>query len=96
MVEERLGDDSNEEETHFVRKLNRRNDKYKGKLPFKCFNYGIIRHYVEKCPFEENKIFHKKKSHYAKEGDNSSDESGGEEMDVREVLFITQETHNDD
>jgi hypothetical protein len=95
-VEERPGDESDEEEAHFVRKLKRGTDKYKGKLPFKCFNCGRIGHYAKKCPFEENKSFHKKKSLYSKEDNSSSDESDGEERDVREVLFITQETQNDD
>jgi hypothetical protein len=59
-------------------------------------NCGRVEHYDKKCPFEENKIFHKKNSLYSKEDENYSNESDGEESDVREVLFITQETQNYD
>ena len=87
-------DDSDEEEAHFVRKLKKGTKKYKGKLPFKCFNCGRVGHYDKKIPFEEKKRFHKKNSLYSKEDDISSYESDGE--DLREVIFITQETPNDD
>jgi hypothetical protein len=60
-------DESDEEEAHFVRKLKMGTEKYKGKLPFKCFNCGRIGHYAKRCPFEEKKIFHKKNSLYSKE-----------------------------
>jgi hypothetical protein len=36
-----------------VRKLKRGFDKYKGKLPFKCFNFGRVGHFVSKCPYEK-------------------------------------------
>lgn len=42
--------ESNEEEAKFVRKLKRGSGKYKGKLPFKCFNCGKVCHYASKCP----------------------------------------------
>ena len=63
---------SDEAEANFVRKLKRGKGKYKGKLPFKCFNCGGIGHFISKCPysktdkgdqesyFEKN---HKMKSH---------------------------------
>jgi hypothetical protein len=95
-VDEKPGNESNEEEAYFVRSLKMGTDKYKGKLPFKCFNCGRIAHYAKKCHFEEKKIFQKKKSLYSKEDNNSSHENDGEEREVREVLFITQETQNDD
>ena len=87
---EKLGYDSDEEQAHFVRKLKRGTGKYKDKLPFKCFNCGRVGNYAKRCPFEENKSFHKKKVLYSKEDNNSSDESDGEEKEVREVLFIIQ------
>ena len=46
---------SDEEEAKFIRILDRGSAKYKGKLPFKCFNYGRVGHYVSKCPFKKTK-----------------------------------------
>ena len=48
-------------EAKFVRRLKKVSGKYKGKIPFKCFNYGKIDHFASKCT-------HKKK------GPNSNDE----------------------
>ena len=41
-----------QEEANLVRNLKKGTGRYKGRLPFKCFNYGIIGHYAKKCPFE--------------------------------------------
>ena len=46
---------SDEEEAKFVKKLDRGSGKYKGKLPFKCFNYGRVGHYAAKCPHKKVK-----------------------------------------
>jgi hypothetical protein len=37
-------------EAKFVKRLKKGSIKYKGKLPFKCFNYGRIGHFSNKCP----------------------------------------------
>ena len=46
---------SDEEEAKFVKKLDRGSGKYKGKLPFKCFNCGRVGHYAAKFPHKKTK-----------------------------------------
>ena len=46
---------SDDEEAKFIRKLDRGSGKYKGKLQFKCFNYGRVGHYASKCPHNKTK-----------------------------------------
>lgn len=46
-------EDSNAKVEKFVRKLKRGSDRYKGKLPLKCFNCGKVKHFVAKCPHKE-------------------------------------------
>ena len=40
-----------DEESIFISKLERGIGKYKGNIPLKCFNYGIIGHFFSKCPY---------------------------------------------
>jgi len=94
--EEGSGDDSYVEEANFVRKLKRGTKRYKGKLAFKCFNFGKIGHYSKKCPFEPNKFFPRKNNLYSKEYNSSSDDNDEEECGAIDVIFISHETQNDD
>jgi hypothetical protein len=40
-------------EAKFVKRLKKGSGKYQGKMPFKCFNYGKIGHFSNKCPHKK-------------------------------------------
>lgn len=40
-----------EEEANFIKKLHKGSGKYKGKLPFKCFDCGKVGYFTSKCPY---------------------------------------------
>jgi hypothetical protein len=44
----------NEIEEKFVKRQKKGSGKHKGKLPFKCINYGRIGHFSNKCPQKGN------------------------------------------
>lgn len=46
-------EDSDTKVENFVRKLKRRFDRYKGKLPLKCFNCGKVGHFATNCSHKE-------------------------------------------
>jgi hypothetical protein len=48
---ENHSDISDEEDANFIRKLKKGSRKYKGKLPFKCFNCEKIGHFANKYPY---------------------------------------------
>jgi hypothetical protein len=41
-------------EENFVRKLKKGSGKYKGKFPFKFFNYGKVGYFAAMCPYAKN------------------------------------------
>ena len=63
-------EESDEEEANFVKKLQKGSGKYKGKLPFKCFNCGGIGNFQAKCPYpkEDSKDEDDINKKYNKEG----------------------------
>jgi hypothetical protein len=42
---------SDVEESNIIKKLHKGFGRYKGNLPFKCFNCGGIKHFANKCPY---------------------------------------------
>jgi len=46
---------SDEEEDKSVKRLKKGTSKYKGKLPFNCFNCGRVGNYASKCPYKKEK-----------------------------------------
>jgi hypothetical protein len=44
-------DSFDEEEANFIKKLQKGSGKYKGKLPFKCFDCGKVGHIASKCSY---------------------------------------------
>lgn len=67
-----------------MRKLKKGSGKYKGKLPFKCFNCGKIRNFASKCPYGE-KDGDKKKSNKSFGKDKMKKTYGAL---GREIVFI--------
>jgi hypothetical protein len=95
-------------EAKFVKKLKKGSGKYKGKLPFKCFNYGRIVHFANKFPHKkhdqnyegEEKLksrrFDKKKSLCVNNDDSSedTDSDSSYEDKVNDFILMAKENYD--
>ena len=76
-----------------MRRLQLGTGRFKGKLPFKCFNFGRVGHYAAKCPYEENhdkgKQFEKGKSYYTN-SDNDETSNEDEEDPDQDLLVLME------
>jgi hypothetical protein len=87
-----------------VRRLKKGSDKYKGKLPFKCFKCGKIGHFAYKCPHkindqaydDEEKEKHKKSLCINNDDDPSDDESNDSSIEskINDIMLIDLEDLN--
>jgi hypothetical protein len=95
-------------EAKFVRRLKKGSGKYKGKLPFKCFNCGKIGHFSNKCPHKKkdqnfegeekhkSKRFDKKKSLCVNNDDSSEDTDSDSSCEdkVNDFMLMAKEDYD--
>jgi len=89
-----------------VKKLQLDTERFKGKLPFKCFSCGIVGHYVAKCPHKDNhdkgkyfsksnrKQFVNRRSYYTHE--DSDDLSNSDEAESEQDIKLLMAYENDE
>jgi hypothetical protein len=95
-------------EEKFARRLKKGSGKYQGKFPLKCFNYGKIGHFANKCPHKKkdynskgeekykSKKFDRKKSLCVNNDDSSedTDSDSSREDKVNEFMLLAKEDYD--
>jgi hypothetical protein len=107
-VDKNEDSEPDEIEEKFVRRLKKGLGKYQGKFPFKCFNYGKIGHFTNKCPHKKHdhnfegekkfksKRFDKKKSLCVNNDDSSedTDSDSSYEDKVNDFILMDKEDYD--
>ena len=89
-----------------MKKLQVGTGKFRGKLPFKCFDFGRVGHYATKCPQKNNhdkgkdlekgnrRQFVNRKSYYTHEDSDglSNSEEGESNQDIRLLMEFEKDT----
>jgi hypothetical protein len=97
-------------EAKFMRRLKKGSGKYQGKLPFKCFNYGKIGHFANKCPHKKHdqnsedeekhksRRFDKKKSLCVNNDDSSEDTDSDSSCEdkVNDFILMAKEDYENE
>lgn len=77
-----------EEETIFVRKLHVGIGKFKGKIDFISFCFGILYHYATKCPHKEN-------NGYKEKGKDVSKKNVKNKSSTNKIFYSNEDTSDD-
>jgi hypothetical protein len=107
-VDKNEDSEPDEIEAKFVKRLKKGLGKYKGKLPFKCFNYGRIGHFSNKCPQKKHdqnyegeekhksRRFDKKKSLCVNNDDSSEDTDSDSSFEdkVNDFMLMAKENYD--
>ena len=74
-------------EQKIVRRLKKGSGKYKGRIPFKCFNYCKIYHFASKCP-------HKKKGQASNDKENYTFNKYNKEVKYKKKILCANDVNS--